>query len=341
MANGDRLPSFQDLGNETVEQYIHKMHRKKDTPLHQSHTSSATLVAPWSQAPDTDHHINNSNWFSMDAERTEKKNVRYDPIARPDPHVTRAPSQGKPYVDVPPRPQPNPPKVLAPTPAPNRKDETETTKAKPFTPSNPPTILKQMAEPRPPLAHKKGMNNLPDEDIEMVDDSGDKTKNQEKVYIPRNPPKMQFTTDLRQKVNICQVMDQLYEQEVKLPLGVVLGISGEVSKEFNNATRTHKDYVGKANRAQVVQTYDETDESDYHLDLDDETDPEEWPDSSYGFMSQTVDVGDVKHNLEPALLAMGTGRLIVKVGAAEQVSAMIDTGSEICLISRRIQEALV
>ncbi|KAF9520955.1 hypothetical protein BS47DRAFT_1356927 [Hydnum rufescens UP504] len=38
---------------------------------------------------------------------------------------------------------------------------------------------------------------------------------------------MQFTTDLRQKVNIHQVMDQLYEQE------------------------------SKANRAQVVQTYEE------------------------------------------------------------------------------------
>jgi Protein of unknown function (DUF4100) len=138
---------------------------------------------------------------------------------------------------VPPQPWPNPPKILAPAPPPTRKDEAERTKVKRFTPLNPPIIQKQVAEPRPPLAQKKGMNNLPDEDIEMVDDSGDKGKNMEKVYIPRNPPKMQFTTDLKQKVNMCQVMDQLYEQEVKLPLGTILGISGEVSKEFNNGTQ--------------------------------------------------------------------------------------------------------
>ena len=198
-----------------------------------------------------------------------------------------------------------------------------------------------MVEPRPRLVNKKGMNNLPDEDIEMIDDSGDKGKNQEKVYIPRTPPKMQFTTDLRQRVNIHKVIDQLYEQEVKLPLGVVLGISGEVSKEFNNATRTHKDYVGKANDPKsihVAQAYDDPSESDYHSDQGNEAD--EWPDSSYKFMSQITNVGELRHALEPALYAMGTGRLSVKVGSAEGISAMIDTGSEISLISKQLQETL-
>jgi gag-polyprotein putative aspartyl protease len=108
-------------------------------------------------------------------------------------------------------------------------------------------------------------------------------------------------------------------------------------------TQTHKDYVSMANEPRevhVIQTYEEVSDSDSHLHQDDETDLEEWPDSSYGFMSQLADVGDAKHNLEPALLAMGTGQLIVKIRPAKNVSAMIDTGSEICLISKRIHEAL-
>ena len=104
----------------------------------------------------------------------------------------------------------------------------------------------------------------------MIDPASDKQKAPEKIYSPRNPPKMQFTTDLRQKVNIQKVMSQLYDQEVKLPLGVILGISGEVSKELNNATRTHKDYISKSpetpKEAHSIRKYDEDYESEYYSD---------------------------------------------------------------------------
>jgi hypothetical protein len=91
----------------------------------------------------------------------------------------------------------------------------------------PPVILKRPAEPRDPLAEKGKLNNIADEDIEMIDASEKKAP--DKVYIPRIPPKMQFTTNLRSRIDVKKVMDSLYEQEVKLPLGVVIGISGEIS----------------------------------------------------------------------------------------------------------------
>ena len=74
MSNGDRLPGFHVLGNETVEQYVRRMHHK-GISSHQGHTSSALLVEPWIQNPTANRHMNNTNWSSNDVECTEKKNV--------------------------------------------------------------------------------------------------------------------------------------------------------------------------------------------------------------------------------------------------------------------------
>jgi hypothetical protein len=343
MPDGTRLPMISANSNETMDQYLRRTYAPpRDPSTPQRRTSSATLVEPH---PSTYSYSGNSNWSVMDADRTEKKNVRFDPINKPD--IRRTPSQGQPYVDIPPRPKSGigPPKILPPPSTAGRHDsENELPRTKQSTFPSPPIILKRTQVPKTPLTPRPKMNNIPDEDIEMIEPQSDKQKVPEKTYAPRNPPKMQFTTDLRQKVNIHKVMDQLYEQEVKLPLGVILGISGEVSRELNNATRTHKDYVSKSpeapKEARSIRIYEDNYISDY--DSDDESEPDEVI-NRYTQHSKTMhmaSVGELKHMLEKNLYAMGTGKLNIKINDTENIAGMIDTGSELNLISRRLQERL-
>ncbi|KAF9515407.1 hypothetical protein BS47DRAFT_1360987 [Hydnum rufescens UP504] len=93
----------------------------------------------------------------------------------------------------------------------------------------PSVILKQSTRPLEPLMEKGRLNNTPDEDIEMVD-TPTKQKMSECRSTSHLLPKMQFTTNLRSRVDVRKVMDSLYDQEVKLPLGVIIGISVEVSR---------------------------------------------------------------------------------------------------------------
>ena len=339
MPDGSRLPRLNS--NENMEQYLRKTQapQREATPS-QGRASSAMLIEPHPSV--YDRQSANGNWSTMEADRSEKRNVRFDPIAKPEPRTSCSPSQGQPYIDVPPRPRSGlgPPKIVAPTP-PKKQDENL---PKPRPAMNPPVILKR-PDPRGPLVPPARMNNIPEDDIEMIDPSSDRQKKPDKTYIPRTPPKMQFTTDLRQKVNIHKVMDQIYEQEVRLPLGVILGISGEVSKEFNSATRTHKDYVSKApdqpKETRSVRAYEETYESDYEYDSDDESDYEEIDrTTNHSELTHMASVGELKHILERNLYAMGTGKLSIKINDTENISAMVDTGSELNLISRRLQEQL-
>ena len=279
----------------------------------------------------------------MEADRTEKKNVCFDPLTRPD--LRKAPSQGRPYVDVLPRPRGGNLRVVGPFPPKARMDENPSQGSKPYSQLALPIILKRPvdhpSEPKAPMK-KDRVNNMPDEDIEMVDAPSEKRKEAERVYVPKTPPKMQFTTDLRQKVSLPKVMNSLYEQEVKLPLGVLLGISGDISKELNNAMCTHKDYVSKSQdvpkEAHSIQLYSNvvadssSDESD--------TQSSGWADAGYKEIARLQRIGELKHVLKCNLYAMGTGRLEARVGRVEGVPGMVDSGSELNLMSRGLLNRL-
>lgn len=345
LPDGGRLPSLPHNGGESMEEFLRRIYGPpQDLPQH-GRASSAVMIEPPQSMYNYNRQASNGDWLVMDAERPERPNVRFNPIARPDNRATRSPSQGRPYVEIPARPKPpGPVRVLIPPPPTSVRPDTagnDPSRAK-IGPPKPPIIMKRPVEIKQPSAPKERMNNIPDDDIEMIDAPVDKPKD-DRVYTPRTPPKMQFTTDLRRKVNIQQVMTQIYDQEVKLPLGIILGISGEVSKELNSATRTHKDYVGKSaeypKEARSVTRFDS--DSDYYSDDEaDYSDDSEWDDYQFRAIAHTTGVNELKRMLDRNLYAMGTGKLDVKVGNAEGISGMIDTGSELNLISRRLQEQL-
>src|SRR6202023_683600 len=82
----------------------------------------------------------------------------------------------------------------------------------------------------------------------------------------------------------------------------------------------------------------EAEASDYFSDYEQEHESH-WVDPSYGHLSHVMDVGELKPVLDRSLYAMGTGRLRVKIGERDDINCMIDTGSELNLISRRLQES--
>jgi hypothetical protein len=347
LPDGGRLPMLPANG-ESMETFLRRLFGPVQEPASQGRTASVVTVERPYSSHTYGRETAQGNWQVMEADRSERPNLRFNPIARPDNHVTRSPSQGRPYVEIPPRPrQQGPPRVLIPPPPKAVKpkaSEIEPPKMR-MDPAKPPIILKRAVEFKVPPVPKEKLNNIPNEDIEMADAHNDKPK-VERVYTPRVPPKMQFTTDLRQKVDIQKVMTQIYDQEVKLPLGTILGIAGEVSKELNNATRTHKDYVGKTSEhpreAQAV-TFFDSEDSEY---FSDDEDSEEYEYDSaqdlvdYRTVAHSAGISELKHMLDRNLYAMGTGKLEVKVGPFEGVAAMIDTGSELNLISQHLWEQL-
>ena len=351
LPDGGQLPSRPIGSTESIEQLIRRLFApQRDMPPHQGRTSSTALLEPHPAVLAGERYTARTQWSVNDADRTEKRNVRFDPMARTEPRVTRSPSQGRPYVEIPPRPRPGPALRTGPpirVPAARDKENLPVPVPVPSeqrmpTFPHPPVILKRPTEIKEPLSDKGKLNNIADDDIEMIDGS-EKRKGPDKVYTPRVPPKMQFTTNLRNRVDVKKVMESLYEQEVKLPLGVVIGISGEISRNFSEDTRTHKDYITKApensRETHTISTSYEAEDSDYFSD-DEQEHESHWVDPSYGHLSHVMDVGELKHVLDRSLYAMGTGRLRVKIGDRDDINCMIDTGSELNLISRRLQESL-
>lgn len=349
LPDGGRIPSVPTNLLENTEQYLRRIYApKQETPTtttHQGRASTTTVIEPDPTTYGSTWSTNYGNWMVNEADRTEKRNVRYDPAKKPD---SRAPTRGIPYIDVPPLPRPNVPRLQVPAPKPPPKpvsrrplDENDSL-VPPVQFPKPPVILRRPQPDRTPLTEQR-MNNIPDQDIEMVDDVPEKSKDQGRTYIPRNPPKMQFTTNLRRKVDITKIMNQIYDQEVKLPLGAILGMSGEVSREVNNDTKTHKDYVSKSSemprQAQAAQGGEMTEDEEYESDNDRDS-PQQWIDRNYGQMGGIANVGELKLTLDKQLYAMGTGRINLRIGNMHDITAMVDSGSELNLVTRGVVEAL-
>ncbi|KAF9513632.1 hypothetical protein BS47DRAFT_1362344 [Hydnum rufescens UP504] len=216
----------------------------------------------------------------LEADHTGKRNVWFNPMAHSEPRVSRSPSQGTPYIDIPPHPKLSTIMKLGQPP------HTPITKDKENAPA-PSTNTR----PPEPLMEKGRLNNTPDKDIEMVEPPA-KQKMSEHRSTSRLPPKMQFTTNLH--------------------------LGGSITKSI-----TCGDPSG----------------SDYYSDNEQELETS-WGDTSYGSLCRLTDVGKLKHILDKSLYAMGTGRQKVKIGSREDLNCMIDTGSELNLISRRLQESL-
>ncbi|KAF9505242.1 hypothetical protein BS47DRAFT_1368226 [Hydnum rufescens UP504] len=188
---------------------------------------------------------------------------------------------------------------------------------------NPPAILRRPEENNTAPMGRKPLNNISNDDIEMVDGT---TKATPRGYVPCAMPKYEFTTDLHHQLNVEGLTDEILNSPITLPLCKILGAAGEVSKNINWLTKTAKQESpdqapANIHEARSVAANDEWGDSEYDSDDESENTLTEWLASSY---SQSYPQAP-----KPA-----------EVSEKEHIRAMIDTGSELNLMSHNLQEEL-
>lgn len=372
MTDGSRIPSKTSDPSETMEQFIRRIHmpNRRDSPPHQRAanqmlyepsrdnywtTDSLRLIEPWDEEPynpEVAQLSNNDDWDAMDVDRSEKRNTRFEPYANADPRKTRSP-QNRPYVEVPPLARSTPPKSKDNvTHLPKPSADVPIQRLPPRVPVNPPSILKRS----PPTPTR--MNNVPNEDIEMMDLPDETSKGPERLHPPRAPAKLEFTSEAKQDFNSDKFFEGVLRQPLTVTLGELLGASGEVSRRCFQYTKTRKEPITKmktsvVNRnSQSFWSYPDPDDSLSEEEEICSTTSDYRPTYhnravSHGphllnpsLEGRVFSVNQLAREIDKNLYAAGTGKLEITVGQTEGIRAMVDTGSELNMMSRSLQEQL-
>jgi hypothetical protein len=240
-----------------------------------------------------------ANPVTRSGKDTEKQ-VRFDPIQRPD-------GKGK-TREVPPHMAQAPPSALKPSPPANQSQPTIPP------PTHPINRADGWKESRP--------SNSKSEDIVMRDakkPSGDK-------YI--------ITSEIQERADAKAVFENVMNTQITLPLLEVVGLSPQLQKLFTEATRSKREYVTKS--AEYLSDNLENDLPAEKTRLD------SYPSRVYTEAS-TDDIREFLVNYGSAIakvpegryFAMSTGSVTLQIGDIE-LSAMLDTGSELNLASRSV-----
>src|ERR1700692_1472289 len=158
-----------------------------------AYTSVATVQEP--QEDYLGNYSSNLEWEILEAERTPKKNVRYDPHSKPEaPNIRRTPTQGRPIVEIQSRPDiTSRPRNNVPfRPQENRNNQI----------MRPAGSIPQFPPPPKPITdiNQLRKTNIPNSNIEIMDidpPRQDINKGPEKLYVPRAPPVSEFTSEAR------------------------------------------------------------------------------------------------------------------------------------------------
>ena len=167
------------------------------------------------------------------------------------------------------------------------------------------------------------------DDVEMVEGAPRKFK----------PKQFRYTTEVQDSVQVQDVFQKIMDQPVNVSVRELLGTSVGISKLLQEATKTQRKLIvsevpegnkqlHKANRVFYYRTDDETD-----YETDDEEEEEEEVQEPYYVRKASAQMDPYR------FLAMATGKFTGHVGSQE-VEMLIDTGSELNLMSADIQTDL-
>jgi hypothetical protein len=263
-----------------------------------SYGSTRVLTGDHFTVSSLDFLSRDANPVTRSGKDTEKQ-VRFDPIQRPDgkgktrevlPHMAQTPPPAlKP--SAPPTTQP-PPSIPPPTHPINRADGWK--------------------ESRP--------SNSRSDDVVMRDA---KKPSGDKYYI---------TSEIQERTDAKAVFENVLKTQITLPLLEVVGLSPQLQKLFTEATRSKREYVTK-----IAEYSHESVEDNSPANQTESRSNRVYTEAStdkireflVNYASAVAKVPDSRY------FAMSTGSITLQIGEIE-LSAMLDTGSELNLASRSV-----
>ena len=145
---------------------------------------------------------------------------------------------------------------------------------------------------------------------------------------------MQFTSDVQNSVDLDGIQETILNTKVTLPLREILGMSSGLQKRFAGLTRTRREVrtaaaaIEEVHKCEGVLIDDDTGGYSAEVSYDEENENLVKTMERY---AATVGLGQQK------FYAMATGVIEGKFGG-EHVKLLIDSGSELNLIMRRVYE---
>jgi hypothetical protein len=219
-------------------------------------------------------------------------------------------------------------------------------------PNHPPGILPASFLKDKVPEHREANQELPNIPIDTIEIEIDHPEK----YIPKPSSAYRFTTDLQGACDEQKVVDQILGQKIEISIGDFLGTAIGPAKILASGLKLKREYTGKNREPFTINSSiigvpyidsDESDCSDASDDLDNSDDEVDTPiksltDRFYGTPAYKT---NLVHTAGPKklLLAMATGKISARVSGqsgTEELLALIDTGSEINLISREAVERL-
>ena len=301
--------------------------------------STTSLVPAWRAPPLSTLAVTRSQ---------KEKEVRFDPIKRPDRKENEAKSFSKPKEqrDRPPTPTLS---NLGPPPSFQRQPVQSTPQAfnlrQPASTPKPPQVNTEDA-----FKNRRATPSKAKQDVEMKDEP----------VKAKSTPQYHFTSDIQEMYDLDKIVrDKVNKTTVQLELGELLALSAFLQKSVSNMMKTRREYNTKPVTASIVEILE--DEDDYASELvggyDDEL---SYPSSESAYTNTgyvesciglefdeaTEDKEEIMtryasavkiHPTPQPLFAMVTGRFRGKF-AGFDVIFMIDTGSELNLMSLEFYE---
>lgn len=185
---------------------------------------------------------------------------------------------------------------------------------------------------------KENLNNTPAQDIVMADPvrEGNQSKN------PARAPRAEWTNELRAQHKPDVVLDKVLDFPVTLPLRELIATSADLSKKINALTKAYKEgnekatgptyhrpHVSFASRHDAAPGYSSDDEEELPPPV--LTIPIE-PANDTVVKMNTLKVSEGPYSISSGLLPLTVH--------GESTRALVDTGSDVNLISRQLAEKL-
>jgi hypothetical protein len=238
-----------------------------------------------------------------EAAATPPRNTKSNPAVRVEP-PTSSTQPARPSNSIPPMPTTGPRAFRLP----------ETGDVRPSNDAQPAAI-----PPRPHVDNTqegwRARSREGDQDVEMKDNT------------PQRPRQAQyrFTSDVQEGISIDKIQDQIMSTAITLPFKEIIGISPDLQKRFANMTKTRREYTAKTGEFEYSNTHEANKRLMLTLDPDD--DLEGVVDAYAGAITSP----------SSRFFAMSTGRFEGTFGGI-RVSFMIDSGSELNLVSQNVFE---
>jgi len=162
-------------------------------------------------------------------------------------------------------------------------------------------------------------------------------------HIPKPPAAYRFTTEYQEACDENKVVHDILDQKIEISLGDFLGTAVGPAKILASGLKLKREYTGKSREPFVTNTGSL---GVPHHDSDSESEEDEVPMNSLAdrfCSSQTYQTNRVQATVPNKLLAMATGKILIKVtgqNGTYELLALLDSGSEINLISKDTADRL-